>query len=222
MERQELKRRAFELRERGFSYKQISQELGQDFPKSTLSHWFRGLEMPKVYKDAVRHNNLIHLQFSRAKAMEAKSLVREKYLSGVHDNYKYLPLLLQNEDTALLVLATLHWAEGGKQRSHLQFANSDVSMLKLYIKLLEICFKIDRSKIRLTVQCRYDQDTVVLMDYWSKEIGVPLSQFYRPFIDQRTEGKPTQKQDYKGVCRMDYGSADIETRLAEIAKIIGL
>ena len=39
-------------------------------------------------------------------------------------------------------------------------------------------------------------------------------------IDVRTLGKPTKKQDYKGVCRVDYFSAEIFIELKEIADLI--
>ena len=68
--------------------------------------------------------------------------------------------------------------------------------------------------------CRADQNTKKLEKFWSNITRIPLSQFYKPRKDARTIGKPTKRKDYKGVCKIDYFSADIYTELMMIPRTI--
>ena len=56
--------------------------------------------------------------------------------------------------------------------------------------------------------------------FWSKITNIPLSQFYKARIDSRTIGKKSKNLNYKGVCRIDYFSAEIAIELMQISKII--
>ena len=69
-------------------------------------------------------------------------------------------------------------------------------------------------------QCRADQDIKKLEKFWSKITKIPPSQFYKARIDKRTIGKKTLKLEYKGVCRIDYFSADIFTELMKLPRIL--
>lgn len=93
-------------------------------------------------------------------------------------------------------------------------------MIGLFLKLLRQCYEIDEKKFRFTLQCRADQNVKKLEDYWSKVTRIPLSQCFKVQIDPRTIGKPSKKKDYKGVCRIDYFSAHIDTELKIIVIII--
>ncbi len=86
------------------------------------------------------------------------------------------------------------------------------------MSLLRSAFIVDEGKFRVTVQCRADQDINVLTAFWSKCTKVPAPQFYKAQVDRRTINKPTKMPDYKGVCRIDYFSSDVDLELRHIAK----
>jgi len=65
-----------------------------------------------------------------------------------------------------------------------------------------------------------DQNIKKLEKFWSQVTKISLSQFYKARIDPRTIGKPSKKPNYKGVCRIDYFSADLFIELMQIPKII--
>ena len=100
------------------------------------------------------------------------------------------------------------------------FGNSDPSIISLFMSLLRYCYNIDESKFRCTLQCRADQNTKKLEKFWSQITKIPLSQFYKARVDPRTIDKPSKKLNYKGVCRIDYFSADLFIELKQIAEII--
>ena len=86
--------------------------------------------------------------------------------------------------------------------------------------LLRFCYNIDEKKFRCTLQCRVDQNIPKLEKFWGEITKIPLSQFYKARIDPRTIGKTSKNIDYKGVCRIDYFSADIFLDLMQIPKTI--
>lgn len=56
--------------------------------------------------------------------------------------------------------------------------------------------------------------------FWSKITKIPFLQFYKTRIDNRTIGKLSKNKNYKGVCRIDYFSADLFLELMQIPKTI--
>ncbi len=132
-----------------------------------------------------------------------------------------MPAKLKNKDIAKIALAMLFLGEGSKKsKGTLMLGNSDPQTIILYLKLLRQCYVLDEKKFRCTVQCRADQDTRKLERFWSRTTKIPSKQFYETRIDPRTIGKPSKYLDYKGVCRIDYFSADILTELKQIINLI--
>jgi len=221
MDRIKLKEKAIELRKKGRTYLEIQKTLGVKIPKSTLSDWCSKVKLPKEYRDRIRKLILKNAHKGRAVALAVNRVKRKKYLKSVENRNKHLVKSLKNKDIAKIALAMLYLGEGGKnQRGSLMFGNSDPFVIKLFLSSLKYCYNIDRSKFRCTVMCRADQDTKKLERFWSRVTNVPLSQFYKTQQDARTIGKPTKKKDYKGVCKIDYFSADIYTELMMIPNII--
>ncbi|MBI4079144.1 MAG: hypothetical protein HY429_02505 [Candidatus Levybacteria bacterium] len=75
-------------------------------------------------------------------------------------------------------------------------------------------------KIRCTVQCRADQDIIVLEKFWLDVTKIPRRLFYKAQIDPRTRGKPTKKKDYKGVLRIDYFDTKVQLELESLAQLV--
>jgi hypothetical protein len=116
----------------------------------------------------------------------------------------------------------LYLGEGSKdsKRGSLMFGNSDPFIVSLFLRLLRCCYNINEGKFRCTLQCRADQNIKKLERFWFRITGIPLSQFYRARVDPRTIGKKSNKLDYKGVCRIDYFSAELFIELKQIAEIV--
>ena len=130
--------------------------------------------------------------------------------------------MLKNKDIAKVVLSILYLCEGSKslERGSVMFGNSDPFIINLFLYLLRRCYNIYERKFRCTLQGRADQDVKKLEKFWSKITNIPLSQFYKARIDSRTIGKKSKNLNYKGVCRIDYFSAEIAIELMQISKII--
>jgi hypothetical protein len=217
----DLKSQAIKLREKGLTYSLIQKELNVKIPKSTLSFWFQDLKLSDLATIENKRLSTLATAKSRILAVKANKIKRQNYLDSLSNRYEYLKAKIINKDTALLALSMIYLGEGGKSKTgSVSIGNSDPNVIQLFLYLLNICFDIDKSKFRCTVQCRADQNTQELEKFWSEVSKIPLTQFYKTRIDSRTIGKPSRKLDYKGVCSLDYFSADIFNTIMTIIKIV--
>ena len=216
-----LKKKVQDLRSKGKTYSEIQKLLDTRIPKSTLSYWCRGLDLPLGYQQRIEEYNKFNLKKAQRIALSMNKIRREFYLKEIHKRNLYLVDGLKNLKTAKISLAILYAAEGSKSRySSIMFGNSDPSLINLFLRLLRFCYTIDEDKFRCTLQCRADQNIQELENFWSDITKIPLMKFYKAQIDQRTINKPSKKLDYKGVCRIDYFSAELALDLKSIIKII--
>ena len=68
--------------------------------------------------------------------------------------------------------------------------------------------------------CRADQNIEELEKYWQGKTGIPKKQFYKARFDIRSVGKPTKKEGYKGVLKVDYINTKIQLELESLANLI--
>ncbi|MDP1690124.1 MAG: hypothetical protein Q8L52_02910 [bacterium] len=214
------RQKAEQLRRKGKTYSEIKSFLKKDIPKSTLAYWCRDIPLPKSYHTKVRRLN--ELNFAKAQAISSKNREekREAFFKDLDiQNNNLLDTFAENKHGRKIVLAVLYLAEGSKTaRGSLMFGNSDPSVVRMFVNLMRECYKLDERKFRCTLQCRADQNINGLEKFWSKTTKISLEQFYKARVDKRTLGQISEKQDYKGVCRIDYFSSVIDLELKRIAQ----
>lgn len=216
-----LRTKAISLRKRGKTYGEINNILHKFVPKSTLSYWCKNIILSSSQQENIKKHILKNIIAGQKIAVSVNKQKREKYLQSVEDRIKHLENVIKNKDVAKIALSMIYLGEGAKNhRAALMIGNSDPAIISLFLRLLRYCYNIDEVKFRCTVQCRADQNIKELERFWSKVTKISPKQFYKARIDPRTVGKPSKKPDYKGVCRIDYFSADIYTELMKIAKIV--
>ncbi len=216
-----FKKEAIILRGKGKTYAEIRSILGANVPKSTFSLWFRSVQFSEKQAQKIREAQKINIFKGRQNALMVLGNKKQIYIQSINSRVKHLPALLQNKDVGKISLGMLYLGEGGKTRkSSLMFGNSNPDIIRLFLGLLRNCYPIEERRIRCTVQCRADQDSEKLEEFWAMITHVPRSHFYKTRIDPRTIGKPSRKLDYKGVCRIEYLSADIYTELKMIGSLL--
>ena len=215
------KEQVVKLRQAGNTYKEIIEIIGQPISKSTLSLWCKNIIMPSEYKAKVDALMLKNNKKSLATALVANKIKRERYLEAVNKRVVHLNNYAQNRDILKIALAMLYMGEGGKNsKGAIYFGNSSPVIIKLFLHLLRFCYNIEEAKFRCTVQCRADQNIQELERYWSETTCIPRNLFYKAQVDARTIGKITKKVNYKGVCRLNYFSADILNEINEVIRIL--
>lgn len=215
------RRLAVLLRKQGKTYPEIKKELGTDISKGVLSYWFQNLKLTTAQRERIQEQNLRSLQISRSKALAVNGEKRRLYINSVDERARGFAKALEDKKVGKIVLAILYITEGSRsQKGGITFGNSDPFIISLFLHLLRFCYSIDEQKLRCTVQCRADQKIDELSRFWEKITKIPSHKFCKPQIDRRTVGKPTKKRDYRGVCRINYFSADLSLELRAIAKVI--
>ncbi len=210
------------LRLQGKTYREINQILGLSIPKSTLSYYCRNVDPGENYRKRIQADTAKRLAYVQELAVAKNRQIFESKLAGLRKNSQYAASLIREIPVAKIALAMLYLGEGAKWKSHRapQLGSSDPRIIKIYLSLLETCYKVERKTIRCAVQHRADQDSTKLLNYWSKIMGIPKKQFYPSYIDKRTIGKPTKKTDYKGVCVVNCPGTHIQLELDIMADII--
>lgn len=216
-----LREKAVELRKQGKSYKEIQESLKINIPKSTISYWFKNIKFSDEENQKIKNRNLLSIKESRLKAFAVIREKRENYLHSIVSRVEKFSSTLDNKNTAKIALTMLYITEGSRSaKGSVCFGNSDPYIVSLFLRLLRFCYNIDEQKLRCTVQCRADQNIKQLEKFWFEITGINKKQFCKPQFDPRTLGKPTKKPNYKGVCRVQYFSADLSLELKAIAKVI--
>ena len=142
----EQRQKARELRGQGLTTTQISQEL--KVSKSSVSLWVRDIELSKKQVESIQLLNPIfnrQLGGGKVKADKARDLRLQYQEEGK----------LKAKESNLLHQAAcmLYWAEGAKSKNQCRFTNSDVNMVKLFVRFLRECFCLTNDKITITINC---------------------------------------------------------------------
>ena len=216
-----IKRRVIELRKNCKTYGEINKIIGLNLPKSTLSDWCNNILLSRLQKEKLKEVMDAGSEKGRIMAHIVLKERREKYLKSIEKRVYPLSKLIKNKEVAKIAAGILYLGEGSKTlNGHFCLGNSNPGVITLFLYLLRNSYKIDEKKFRCTVQCRADQNTKELEKFWSNITKIPLNQFYKSRIDPRTIGKPSKKLDYKGVCRLEYFSADLFLELMEIGNLM--
>lgn len=217
----EIKDRAKLLRLQGYTYGQLVKQLG--VPKSTIHVWIRGTKRPGKFSKLDRIHFLREIQPLGAQANRAK---REKYLLELKEKLKKeISLTNLNIDNKKALLSTLYLAEGSKVRGAVQFTNTDPRLTLLFIKLLRDCYKLDEKKFRIGLHLHYYHKIKEVRKFWSELLGIPISQFHKVHIKQRSKKKRFRK-NFIGICLLRYSSVYLKEELVHygyllIEKMVG-
>ncbi len=143
----------------GFSAQEIGDRLGRTV-------W-------QVYRIMKRHS------FPRRKSSETRNIkFRKSPLSfSIREN-------LSLEDKQLWTSGLmLYWAEGSKAGKHVvDFANSNTSMILIFLKMLRNIYQITEDRLRIYIYCYSNQDTGKIINYWSTLTQISKDKFTKPYI----------------------------------------
>ena len=95
-----FKTKAIVLRKAGKTYGEIKKIIGKPIPKSTFSHWFRNIVLPKMYWERINKKIIKNTRKGRARALVVNRMKRERYIKEVKDRVKHLSARLKEKDVA--------------------------------------------------------------------------------------------------------------------------
>ncbi len=198
------------MRQTGVSMTVIERQLG--IPRSTLSGWFKAIQLTEAQRTRLIQNSRDGWQKARIKSAEAHRAQKAlRLLEAKSAATEVLSRIELNDDVLDLAFAMLYFGEGAK-KDVTSLGSSDPKMLRFMLAVLRRNYGVTPAMLRCDLHLRMDQNGEELKSYWSKELKVPLKQFKYVAYDHRTEGKPTYSH-YKGVCLIACGNIAIQRKL---------
>jgi hypothetical protein len=205
-----------ELRKAGTSLPDISRRYG--IAKSTLSYWFKDIELSDESKKKIKKSADERLVEARLKSAawhrnekQLRVMKAEQQAKEVHNT------IPKTKEVLELALSMLYFGKGGKSGSTTMGA-SDSFMLKFFITSVELLYDKDRSDFRYDLHLRNDQNEKQLKQYWASKLDIPIERIRYVSKDPRSIGKPTYK-GYMGVCQVYVGDISILRRLKALYNV---
>jgi len=203
MARKKDKQKALTMRKKGMSYSQIKEKLGVN--KSTLSGWLQDFPLSEKRIRELRDNNPIRIEHYR-NTMRAK---KETRLKEVYKKVSEDIGIISKRDLFIAGLF-LYWGEGTKaQNNSVALTNTNPAMLKFFIKWLGLC-NVKKKDLKIKLHLYADMNVERSLDFWSKELKIPISQFRKSYIKKTQLKSITYKNGFgKGTCCVMFDNRDL-------------
>lgn len=206
----EERNKSRQLRQQGFSIKQIATILGVS--KSSVSGWVRDIELSEDILANI--NERSRLGRERARESRLANILNQK--AALYEKCKVEILPLSTRDLWIAGLM-LYAGEGRKvwnvSSQPIELTSSDPNILRIFLNFLVKVCNVPRSKIKIRLFLYPDINLKKAENSWAKELDIPLSQFQRSFI-KRSYNNPLRTR------RSKYGTAHIILHNAELYRRI--
>jgi hypothetical protein len=157
-------------------------------------------EQLEVSLDAVYYILRKHNIRRRTPAENNALLFARKPLS-----YSVKSRLSSQDEQLKLTGCLLYWCEGYKtEKSHtVDFANSDINMVTLFLRFLRTICGVDESRLRVFLYCHESNRQQALIAFWSNQLHIPATQFTKPYVMKRSSLEKNSKMPY-GLVHVRY------------------
>ena len=175
------KQQARKLRSEGCSVREIANKVG--VAKGTVSVWVRDIKLTKEQVDTLSHRNPV-FQGQCAGASANKEKWAEKRKAWREEGR-------QEADTSNWLHVSgcmLYWAEGWRRnnRATVAFSNSDVDMLRLFVRFLREFYEVHSDEISIAINCYTDVNSSEECEsYWLDSLGLERENLKKTIADNR-------------------------------------
>jgi hypothetical protein len=200
--KKQLRAEARRLRRKGVSVRIIAEMLR--ISKGTASVWVRDIPLTKGQIEVLKANQRKY-GAQNTGAQTNRRIHREARMS-----YQEEGRLKAREMRPLhLAGCMLYWAEGGKIRQRLYFANSDPNMHLLFIRFLREEMNVSDMRITVTIHCHTNnaEEIKKIEDYWINSLSLKRSNLRKTYTKRGSEIKHSTLK--YGVCGI--GVNDVRT-----------
>jgi len=201
---------AIDMRKRGMSYSEINNRI--NIPKSTLSFWFKDLELSGDQLNKLNQNRLEALKRGVAKkGLKLKQAVEEIKNNSAKDIRKI------SKRELWLMGIILYWRERllsnneSSLRKGIKFTSSDPYLIKLFLKWLKDIGSIDNKEIIFDILLSRDDLKEKIIEYWSEVVGFSRSEF-RHFYFYKSGGARSSSGKKRNYNRTKYGLLRIRVK----------
>lgn len=199
------KLRTVELRSSGKSIKEIAKILSVSV--GSVSKWVRDVKLTTEQKESLQSRNpIFNSQMNGAKS-------KKIHASKLRLHYQNEGKILARKKNQLHTLGCmLYWAEGDKSRNRCYFTNSDVNMMKLFIKFIREIFLVPDEKISISIKC-YTNNGISIQEiekYWLDILNLPNSSVRKHSINVVPSSSQKKRKTLPyGTCTLRINSTRI-------------
>lgn len=196
----QLREQAVNLRvQEQLSYSEIKKRLG--VAKSTLSGWLQDFSLSEEKILELRRAGWQKGEASRERFRNTMRQKRELKEQKVYQKYREKFTTLSS-DAFFLAGLMLYAAEGDKKNSsRLALANTDIQIIKFFIKWLQKFFGVQVREIKVELHLYENMDIEKEKDFWKQGLGFLKEQFYKTQIRKLQKSSFSYKESYRhGTC----------------------
>ena len=198
MARRADKERARILRAKGKSYSEIKELMGVG--KGTLSVWLRDMPLSAEQIRSLRALHPRRIERFRATMQRKRDVRLASAYTQVQKDIGHL-----SKRDLFIAGIYLYWGEGTKaDRGNVAVANTNPAVIRVFLAWLE-CMNVPCEKVNVRLHLYADMDIEKETNFWSSEIGIPVSQFRKPYVKKSTLTGLTYKNGYgHGTCNVRF------------------
>ncbi|HEY4474153.1 MAG TPA: helix-turn-helix transcriptional regulator [Candidatus Paceibacterota bacterium] len=200
-----IRKQAFELRKKGYSYSYISKHTG--LSKSTLSDWLAA-ELYTPNEETIE-------KIGKARAISIQKAIQKKQMSfQTAKNIAQKEIKSVSRRDLFMFGLGLYLGEGAKTADIVRVVNADPRVIKISIEWFKL-LGVTTEQFAPRLHLYPDSSIEECLQFWSLETTIPISQFQKSSIDWRTNKKAIKhgKLPYgtlhlgiRALGRPDYGS----------------
>ena len=206
------KKKAIEMRGRGYSLNEIADKL--NVSKASVSLWVREVPLTPKAKGRINERRKIARE-KVSNVIKNKTIEKEKEA----DNFAEVIVekLDNSELPAQLILAMIYWCEGNKSlKDSVFFTNSDPKLIRTFVGLLRKSFVLDEKKFRVCMHLHGYHKDVIQKKFWAEVTGIPESQFIKSYQKKHTSKQTNE--GYQGCVQIRYYDVRIARKLLALAR----
>lgn len=194
--------KAILLRKQGKSYSEICSLI--PVSQSSLSFWLRNIELTPQQIDQLS----LKKKKGQSKGGLAKRIFRENQQQAIlKESADEIKDLSKKELWLLGIVA--YWCEGAKQKENnisqaVVFANSDATLIKLFIKWLKEICKVINDDIIYSLYIHDNADVAKALAYWSETLEISKYKFGEPILKKHNIATKRRNihDNYHGLIRI--------------------
>ncbi len=147
------------------------------------------------------------------KAIRTKRKKREARLVFTYDKERRRFLSLNRRELEIAGLF-LYWGEGNKRMNGpISINNTDPQVLTFALFWLTSSLDISKDRIKIYLHLYRDMNIGKEMQFWSKELGLPLSQFAKPYIKESKRSDVDHKGFGHGTCGLTVSNVRLKEKI---------
>ncbi|MCK4539960.1 helix-turn-helix domain-containing protein [Candidatus Parcubacteria bacterium] len=154
-------------------------------------------------------------KIKRRNRSEVRNLIYKKQ----KPSFKLKTNLSEEEKKLKVAGVMLYWGEGSKWSGEkiIDFANSDIEMIKVFLNFLRIICSVKEKKLRVYLYCYANQNPQFLMKHWSKITNISIKQFTKPYIRKDYDKNKIGKMKY-GLIHVRYADKKLLNLIRSLIK----